>query len=253
MPTDRPILVDSTPPPVAHPKPSSRLRRHWPLWAVLGIFCVTVGFFLLVSVKRDSAGQLHLIYALDDPYIHMAIAKHFALDGTWGVSRFEPSSSSSSLLWTLLLSAIYKVIGPNEIVPFILNFVCAVGLIGAAYMLLLAYRKPAWLTFVVLCVLVIAAPLPILLFIGMEHTLQSLVVLVFVSLSARLLCDSTVRLTQPLTLAWFALAPLMTLVRYEGLFVVGVVVVLCLFRRRVLSALFLTSGAALPVTLYALI
>ena len=208
MPNDSPIRVIPAPPAVAQPKSASRFRQHWPLWAVLGIFGVTVLFFLVVSVKRDSAGQLHLIYALDDPYIHMAIAKHFAQDGTWGVSRFEPSSSSSSLLWTLLLAAIYKVVGPQDIVPFVLNMLCAVGVIVAVYMLLTSYRKPAWLTFVVLCLVVFAAPLPILLFIGMEHTLQILVVLLFVSLSARMLCATEVRLAHPLTLTWLGLAAL---------------------------------------------
>jgi hypothetical protein len=36
-------------------------------------------------------------YALDDAYIHLAMAKNFPL-GVWGTTRYEFSSSSSSLL-----------------------------------------------------------------------------------------------------------------------------------------------------------
>ena len=66
----------------------------------------------------------HIIYALDDAYIHMAIAKNFSQKGVWGVTDEGFSSSSSSLLYTLLLSLIF-LFGPNEIAPLIINLVAA--------------------------------------------------------------------------------------------------------------------------------
>ncbi len=69
----------------------------------LWIFIVSI---LLLSLKLNSS---HLVYTVDDAYIHMAIAKNFALYGVWGVTRYSFSSSSSSLLYTLMLSLFYLI------------------------------------------------------------------------------------------------------------------------------------------------
>ena len=45
------------------------------------------------------ASDHHFIYALDDTYIGMAMAKSLALHGVWGVTPFAFSSSDSSLLF----------------------------------------------------------------------------------------------------------------------------------------------------------
>lgn len=50
-------------------------------------------------------------YALDDAYIHMAMAKNLAHHGVMGATRFEFTSSSSSPLWTLLLTVAFVVSG----------------------------------------------------------------------------------------------------------------------------------------------
>jgi len=98
------------------------MARHWPVLAAIIILWCTVLLLLILSVRQN---QGHLVYALDDPYIHMAIAKNFAQHGVWGVTRYEFSSSSSSLLWTVLLSAIYLIFGTNEIAPLVLNVIVA--------------------------------------------------------------------------------------------------------------------------------
>lgn len=102
------------------------ISRHWPLTTAIIILWITMSALLVVSMKQN---QGHLVYALDDPDIHMAMAKNFAQHGVWGISRYEFSSSSSSLLWTLLLSAIYFILGANESSPFILNVIFATAII----------------------------------------------------------------------------------------------------------------------------
>ena len=65
-------------------------------------------------MKRNDG---HLIYPLDDTYISMAMGKNLAEHGVWGVTRHEFSSTSSSLIWPLLLAAADRVLGTNELVP----------------------------------------------------------------------------------------------------------------------------------------
>src|SRR5712675_82827 len=97
------------------------LRLHWPLVAAIVVLFATTAVLVVLSVKQNDG---HFVYALDDTYIHMSIARNFARYGVWGVTRYEFSSSSSSLLWTLLLSAIYLVT-TSTWVPLILDLVFA--------------------------------------------------------------------------------------------------------------------------------
>ena len=59
----------------------------------------------------------HLIYSLDDTYIHMAIAKH----GEFGDVRHYALSILFLVfplpLWTLLLAAVYTLWGVSEWLP----------------------------------------------------------------------------------------------------------------------------------------
>ena len=55
----------------------------------------------------------------------MAIAKSVAKYRVWGITRYGFASSSSSLLYSLLLSTIYRVFGVNDVTPLILNIIFA--------------------------------------------------------------------------------------------------------------------------------
>ena len=63
-------------------------------WAAL--FCI------VLAISIDLADG-HLIYTLDDPYIHLAVARNILLGG-YGVNATEFSSPSSSILWPWLLA-----------------------------------------------------------------------------------------------------------------------------------------------------
>ena len=73
--------------------------------AVIGIallfLFLSIGFNLYFSFNRFN----ELVYPLDDAYIHMAISKNLQQHGVWGVTRHQFSSTSSSILFTLLFSA----------------------------------------------------------------------------------------------------------------------------------------------------
>lgn len=88
----------------------------------LGVFfTICTGYYLNVLSKTDG----HYIYVLDDAYIHLAMAKTFALYDVWGVTKYHFSSTSSSPLFTYILSLLIKFFGNREMIPLYFN-----GLIG---------------------------------------------------------------------------------------------------------------------------
>ncbi len=101
-------------------KLNQEFRQHWPLVLSLMILWLTTVLLLVISLGLNNG---HFAYGLDDAYIHMSIAKNFALHGVWGLTPYGFTSSSSSLLWTLLLSFIFYIIGVNVLVPFMLNII----------------------------------------------------------------------------------------------------------------------------------
>lgn len=238
--------------------------QHWPLLSVVGLYWVVLAGIILAMLSRTAG---HLIYPIDDAYIHMAIAKHTALSQVWGVTRYEFTSSTSSPLWTALIAALYALFGVHDLTPLIVNVLLGTLTIGVAYAVLARYIASTRLLVIVLLVAIFAMPLPTLTLLGMEHVLHGLLSLIFLYLAAQTLADGTI-----ITLSggwWIArgagpppssrpplflvfLAPLLTMTRYEGLFLVFVACVLLLLQRRIAFALILGGAALAPVILYGL-
>src|SRR3954454_10379831 len=148
---------------------SGRVREHRPLVLAVVILWAIVGLLLILSLRQHAG---HLVYALDDAYIHMAIAKNFARWGVWGVTRYGFSSSTSSPLWPLILAAIYLVSGPNAISPLLLNILCATLSLYVVYRELRRRGGGAGLIAIALVAIVVLTALPSLIFTGMEHSLH---------------------------------------------------------------------------------
>ena len=73
----------------------SKAKQQWPLILSLTILWVTTAVVTLL-VSNNTLG--HLTYVLDDPYIHMAVAKNFVSYGVWGVTKYGFTSVTSSIL-----------------------------------------------------------------------------------------------------------------------------------------------------------
>src|SRR5580658_1345815 len=69
----------------------------------------------------------HFIYALDDPYIHLSIAKNLAQHGVWGVTQYAAASASSSPLWSFLLGVLIWIGGNNVLWPLIFGIVFSIA------------------------------------------------------------------------------------------------------------------------------
>ena len=83
--------------------------RQWPLLAAIVLFLVLFG---VVAVESLDLTRGQLTYALDDPYIHMSIARSLAEHGVWGLDGARFASASSSVAWPLVLAAMGIAVTP---------------------------------------------------------------------------------------------------------------------------------------------
>lgn len=222
-------------------------RRHYPIVLAIVIFFAALGGCLALSLGQN---QGHLVYALDDPYIHMAIAKNFVKHGIWGVTAHGFTSSASSLLWPLLLSVVYFLFGVNEWFPFILNIIFAAAVCLLSYFIFRRCKIPDHIILAGLTAIIFFTSLPSLTFCGQEHILHLLITIIFVYLSAEILAEG--KFNDRKYLLVLMLSPLLTMSRYEGIFLILIVAGLFIAQRDFLRALFLTASGLLPLFVYGL-
>ena len=203
------------------------------------------GRFLQQSVLANSG---RLVYALDDTYIHLAMAKNIALHGTWGITSHEFSSSTSSPLFTLVLGVLSRIVVRIELLPLILN-----GLFASAILVVFARRWArvgggAATVLTGLLLLLFLTPLVPLILTGMEHTLHILLSLLFVGA----LWDvfNRRRPGRSSLAVLFGSAALLPPTRYEALFLVFMACLVLLLRGRWKLSLGLGACACLLVVPY---
>lgn len=226
----------------------SLIKYHWVLIISMVVFLTAIVILYILSVKLNDG---KFVYVLDDAYIHMSIAKNFAQNGVWGVTKYGFTSTSSSLLYTLVLALVYNIFGVNEIFPLFLNIFLAVLIILVVYFLLRKSGLGDYYFALVLLPIIFYTPLPALVFTGMEHVLQILLTILFVYYSARVMAQNRFNSLQCSLL--FILAPMVTMVRYEGLFLILIVCLLFTIKGQFVKSLFLGSLAVLPIVLFGLI
>ncbi|MFX0186776.1 MAG: hypothetical protein ACFE8A_03470 [Candidatus Hodarchaeota archaeon] len=239
------------------------IYENWELLGSLAIFWSTMILMLSYSILYLNEG--HLVYSLDDAYIHMAMAKNFSQKGVWGITDAGFSSTSSSILYTLLLTLIF-LFGPNEVAPLIINLACASLLIWFVYYVLKTkYNFPDYGVFVCLLLIIFFIPLPFLIFTGMEHTIQIFIDIIFIYLAVNILCDEKIlekrifssneveKLFSIQDKLFLIATPLVTLVRFEGMFLIVVISALFLIRKKYIYALIITGLGFLPIIIFGLI
>jgi len=215
---------------------------------------ICIIFLLIISgyiyVKITFENNYNFVYTLDDAYIHMAMAKNFAAHGVWGITPFEFTSSSSSVIWTMLLSGFYFFIGPNQYVPIVLNLTFALLVLVSSYRTLIkrGLKNPA--ISLILILVIFVSPLPPLMFTGLEHVLHiwlSILYIFFVSeeLSVTLKRNDFVLLV--------VLSVLLPLTRYESLFLIFVTFLLFLVSGKYFRGTILLLSSIIPIIIFGLI
>ena len=220
----------------------------------IGLYLGLVGILLWLSLSRTGGT---FVYAQDDPYIHLALARTLADYGVWGILPAEFASASSSPLWTLLLAALWKLGAHAVWLPFALNVLfgvvflsvcgsCVARTFRSASADIGGPEGPRYVL-LTLCALVLITPLPTLAFIGMEHTLQVLLVVVFSWQAAGRLAGERSDWLPP-----SVVAALMVATRYESLFLVAIVGAILLWQGRIRPAVCLGIAVLIPAGGYAL-
>lgn len=205
----------------------------------------------MVGLVFDRIGQRQpFIYALDDAYIHLSIARNFVEHGVWGTTRYEFTSSTSSPLWTGLIAATYPLMG--EFAPLSLNLFFAGLLFVAITWITARFKIPSFYLALSLIAVIIVYQIERYVLIGMEHVLQAVVNIGFIYLAARALVERP-PLRSRLVALVFSLAILVTTARYEGAFLVLVFCLLFALRWRLTFAIALGLISIAPLLFYGLI
>jgi hypothetical protein len=181
----------------------------------------------------------------------MAMAKNLVLHGVWGVSKYEFASSSSSIIWTLLLTFSYLVFGVNEWIPFLLNIIFGSLVIISSYFILRKFNIKTGYIFLILTALIFITPLPPLMFTGLEHVLHIWISILFVYYASVELVLKKSRKKNLVCLALLAL--FLPLVRYEGIVLVAAASALFLLRGRWLISILFFIVSFVPIYIFGII
>ena len=208
-----------------------RLPQRW----VLPLAIITLMLpIVVIEYQVMSYTKGVLTYPLDDTFIHLGIAKNLVLHGVWGVSPHEFVSASSSILYPPLLAAIFLVTGPNIVVPFIINLLSGIAILVVVQRWLRRQGLSPLPQLLILLTAIFLIPLPVIISIGMEHTLQILFCILFIHrfsdwLAAGVRSGEKHWKASPEIYIYGALV---TATRYEGMFLIVIACGLLLYYRQ---------------------
>lgn len=212
-------------------------------WISLLIFSgLCFGYYINVLLKTDFS----YTYLLDDTYIHLAMAKNFALHNVWGVTSHEFSSSSSSPFFTYFISLLINIFGDNDQLPLYINIIFGVGIV---YFLNRYYSRFFKQVNHLVCALlftVFFAVLHLQLMSGMEHLLHVLLLVMNVSC----LLEINLNRSRFNILGFYVTLMFMGLVRFESMFYFAVLAFSFLLIKKLQTALLVILAGFIPVAVF---
>lgn len=173
--------------------------------ALAGVLPLLVLFAMILYTTNG-----HFTYSFDDPYIHLALARNIWL-GHYGINLSEASAPSSSILWPFLLAPFAAMPKLFEYVPLVVNSACLIALvfvIGRTF----DDVRPRYRIALIAC-LAFWVNAYGLVFTGMEHSLQLLLLALVLRPYLRKTTSPAARI--PLPGYVFAALVVLPLVRYE--------------------------------------
>ncbi|WP_143151020.1 hypothetical protein [Chitinophaga sancti] len=222
-----------------------------PTWVVfIAVSALLLPIFIIeMGVLKYTKGVW--TYIIEDPFIHMSIAKNLVLHHIWGPTPYEFCSSSSSILYPILIALLFKVFGFYTIIPFAINLIASLVLIIILQRWLNQNRiKPIGQIFILLS-LIFLTPLPVLVILGMEHTLHLLISFLFIDYLAKYLGSYGSDVSDRYILGKIlVLGCLLTSIRYEGVFIIVIGFSILLFRKLYLRSLLLLFISIAPIVLF---
>ena len=233
---------------IVEENPSQRQGALFPL--------VAAGFYLALCwvcwVQIRKLDQGHFTYALDDPYIHLALSEGIA-HGHYGINTNEFSSPSSSLIWPFLLAPFARF-SWQLYVPLALNILAGIAAAVLAGSLVARWPyTPDTLSsgaversrrVLSAAALVFVGNLVGLTYIGMEHTLQ-----VFLAGAGAWAIIACLR-GRPIPTWCLLCVALGPMVRYENLGISAAVAIALVGQRQTQRAVGLLSASIAPLLMF---
>ncbi|TAL68882.1 MAG: hypothetical protein EPN82_09455 [Bacteroidetes bacterium] len=202
------------------------LKKHSLTFTIILLYLLFVFIIFLLSYWNNDN---HFIYPLDDTYIHLALANNLAEHGVFGISQYQFTAASSSPAWSAVLSLMNIIWGSNDYFPFILCIILSVVLL-AYISVKLNYLNNKIYVFIVLNFAIFSSSILSLTFTGLEHIWQSLFVIIYIFNSAELIVNNKNQSGKQLKI-FYILTFLLPLIRYESIFLIGVVSFLLLLKK----------------------
>ncbi len=212
---------------------------------LIGVFSLVFSLTLFV-IWQVTGGSV--LYSLDDPYIHLALAEGLA-QGHYGINPGEVASPSSSILYPLILVP-FVHLGIGHAAPLALNtiFTVAFLLVLARFISCMGISSsgaPLWVRLGVALALVLGLNLVGLVFTGLEHSLHVLVTVASLFGLLLFLRDGRIPVW------WMASLVLLPLVRFEGCaLLVGCLAALA-WRGRLLPATGIATAVVVLLAIFA--
>lgn len=139
---------------------------------------------IYLLMGRAAAGEFG--FPLDDSWIHVRFAQNLAAGRGFAFNPGEPTSTTTSPLWTLVLAGLYRVTGEYLFTSIACNALLALALCAMAYGLALTLTPSRWLACAAGVVVAATAPLPWWVLSGMEPPLYAALAALGVLLHVRL-------------------------------------------------------------------
>ncbi|MEP6747133.1 MAG: hypothetical protein ABJB86_05390 [Bacteroidota bacterium] len=220
------------------------MKKYLPFLSGFSFVAAIVAVLEYVAIKKTGG---HFCYPLDDTFIHMAVAKNLVLHGNWGITPSGFVSTSSSPLFTIVLSIFFKLFSINIIMPFIISCAGTILMLIAMQQELNRYSSLTSFNKVV-CVVItmLTGAIPALTLLGMEHTLQIAFTLFFVHSIAGVLTADTKNAIWQAAL-W---AALMTATRYENASFIIAAFALLAWQKSLKYAIIISFAGMLPLLLF---
>jgi hypothetical protein len=207
-----------------------------------GAIYLLLSVWFLVSALHQTHGSQ--VFLTDDAYIHASLAKNLVLHGVLSVSPPDYSSCASSIIWPPLLAACFVLFGIHLWIILALNVVFSLASLWVADRLIEELAGQGFLKTraFVLFLLVVAASLVVQTFVGLEHNLQILTVLLLLRAAVRVLAGET---GGRVTLCVYGVLAVMC--RYEAVFAIMLIFVCLCWQRKFVLGIVLSVVSAMPV------
>jgi hypothetical protein len=216
----------------------------------LKLYLVFLLLFFIQFLISLYINNWNFAYPLDDPYIHLAIAKNFSEHGIWGATQFEFSSTSSSLLFTVLIFVFFFIGLKTVLLSLIINILSVAILFFAIQKIAEKENWSKTTYYLINLSVLLFAPVIAIVLTGMEHILHIILSFVLFYYSAKLISDEyDIKDILFVTL----LACFGSSIRYESLFIIFAVGLLLFLKKRFIPFIFLLIGALLPIIIFGLI